>query len=139
MFKKDEENKTNSSKMETIIGPSIKVKGDFKGQGNTVIEGTLEGSLQTDSDVFAGDNAQIFANIKSKTARIGGVVKGNIETEKHLQIVASARISGDIYCYSLSVESGAVINGQIVMGQTGEKRKEGSSIASSQPPQEDKQ
>lgn len=127
--------------METIIGPSIKVKGDFKGKGNTVIEGTLEGSLQTDSDVFAGDNAQIFANIKSKTARIGGVVKGNIQTEKHLQIVGSARISGDIYCSSLSVDSGAVINGQIIMEQTTDKKekKDKGSADTSNTPQEDKQ
>ena len=123
MFKKENgENLTDPKKAETIIGPSIKVKGNFKGQGNTVIEGILEGSLKTDADVYVGDNAQIFANIEAKTARIGGRIKGNIKTEKHLQIVASAKIAGDIYCSSLSVESGAVINGQLIMDQEKNKK-----------------
>ena len=46
MFNK--ENKLEKFKdAETIIGASIKVKGNFQGQGNIIIEGSLEGSLKT--------------------------------------------------------------------------------------------
>ncbi len=120
MFKRHQKNstlqgKTNNKKAETIIGPAIKVKGNFKGKGNTVVEGELEGSLKTDSDVFVGDNAKILANINAKTARIGGKVVGDIKIEGHLDIVASANLSGNIECSSVSVEKGAAINGQFKM------------------------
>jgi cytoskeletal protein CcmA (bactofilin family) len=67
MFKKN--NKSNHfKKIETVIGPNIKVKGNFNGSGNTVVEGFLEGSLKTNGNVFVGDKANIVANIKAKTA-----------------------------------------------------------------------
>src|SRR6056297_661062 len=105
MFKKNVSKRNQPKKIETVIGPNIKVKGNFNGEGNTVIEGSLEGSLKTNGDVYIGDNAKVLANIKSKTARVGGVVTGDIYASGHLEIVSSARISGNIECKTLSVES----------------------------------
>ncbi|HMB65613.1 MAG TPA: polymer-forming cytoskeletal protein [Patescibacteria group bacterium] len=126
MFNKqsDPQNKSVSKKVETIIGPAIKVKGNFHGQGNTVVEGELEGSLKTDADVFVGDNAKILANIEAKTARLGGQISGDIKILSHLEIVASAHITGNIECESLTVESGAVINGEFKMAKSGDSKKE---------------
>ncbi len=122
MFKKNVSKRNQPKKIETVIGPNIKVKGNFNGEGNTVIEGSLEGSLKTNGDVYIGDNAKVLANIKSKTARVGGVVTGDIYASGHLEIVSSARISGNIECKTLSVESGSLLNGQCTMySQTQEK------------------
>lgn len=118
MFKKNKS--AQPKKIETIIGPNIKVKGNFNGEGNTVIEGVLEGSLKTSGEVYVGDNAKILANIKAKTIRLGGVVTGDIYAQKHLEVVSSAKISGNIQCSSLSVESGATLNGQCTMFSAGE-------------------
>lgn len=129
MFKKSNypevQNKISSSgkKAETIIGPAIKVKGNFNGKGNTIIEGELEGSLKTDADVFVGSNANILANIKAKTAKIGGKIVGDIKIDEHLDIMSSANLSGNIECKTLSIESGAVINGQFKMTPEGEAEK----------------
>lgn len=120
MFKQ-ENGGGDPKKIETIIGPSIKVKGNFNGQGNTVVEGVLEGSLKTDAHVFVGNNAKVKANIDAKTAKIGGAIEGNIKTAKGLEITQTARISGDIYCGDLSVESGAIINGQCIMNKEADK------------------
>ena len=46
MFNK-ENNLEKFKDAETVIGSSIKVKGNFQGQGNIVIEGSVEGSLKT--------------------------------------------------------------------------------------------
>ena len=113
MFK--QEPKENFKDAETIIGPSVTVKGHFNSTGNIVIEGNLNGGVKTAGNVYVGDKASVTANIDSKSARIGGEIKGNIKTEEHLQIVSSAVIFGDIECATLSVDSGAVINGKIVM------------------------
>ncbi len=114
MFKRN--NKSNHfKKIETIIGPNLKVKGNFNGSGNTVVEGFLEGSLKTNGNVFIGDKANIFANISAKTARVGGSIEGNISVKDHLEIVSSAKIKGNINCSSLSIENGAILNGQCFM------------------------
>jgi cytoskeletal protein CcmA (bactofilin family) len=100
---------------ETVIGESIQVNGDFKGEGNIIIEGTLSGSLQTKGSVLITDKAKISADISSKDAIINGEVSGNIHIYEQLTIGSSAKINGDIECGRIAVESGAMINGKILV------------------------
>lgn len=123
MFSKD--NKLERFKdAETIIGASIKVKGNFQGQGNIIIEGALEGSLKTASDVFIGNQSKIVANIESKGAVINGEVRGNIKAKGYLIIGGTAQIFGDIQYGEISIDKGASINGQLVMLSEEHKRNE---------------
>jgi cytoskeletal protein CcmA (bactofilin family) len=100
---------------ETIIGPSVMVKGNLTSNGNIVIEGILKGGLKTTGNVFIGDKAEIAADIEAKSARVGGEIKGNIKIEGVLEIVSSAKIFGDIECASISIETGAILNGKCTM------------------------
>lgn len=114
MFNK--ENKLEKFKdAETIIGASIRVKGNFQGHGNIIIEGALEGSLKTEANLFIGDSAKVVANIESKDASINGEVKGNIKSRGYLALGSTAKIFGDIQYGEISIEKGAVINGQLLM------------------------
>ncbi len=123
MFSKD--NKSEKFKdAETIIGASIKVKGNFQGQGNIIIEGALEGSLKTASDVFIGHQAKVVANIESKGAVINGEVRGNIRAKGYLSIGETAKIFGDIQYGEISIDKGASINGQLIMLSEEHKRSE---------------
>jgi len=99
---------------ETIIGASIKVKGNFQGQGNIIIEGSLEGSLKTNANLFIGEKAKVIANIESKDSIINGELKGNIKTRGYLALGSQAKIFGDIQYGEISIEKGAVINGQLL-------------------------
>lgn len=119
MFNK-QEGKMELKEVETIIGPSVKVKGDFHGQGNIIVEGIVEGSIKTINNLYVGDKARVTANVEAKEARIGGEIIGNIKTKGYLEIAPSARITGDIEAVSLSIARGAVFNGKCTMG-TGDK------------------
>lgn len=122
MFKQNEERDIKSA--ETIIGESVKVKGDFYAQGNIVVDGTLNGSVKTAGDLFVGQKANIVAEVEAKSARIEGVVAGNIKVKDLLEIGASAKINGDVQAGSLTVAKGAVLNGQYTMGEAQVKEKE---------------
>ena len=77
MFAKNQPT-TSQKSIETIIGPSVKVEGNFKGEGDLVIEGILVGDLQTKNNLKVGQNAIVDANIKANNAFISGKIKGNI-------------------------------------------------------------
>lgn len=126
MFNPNDKNKTNKD-AETVIGPSVKVKGDFYGQGDIIVEGIFEGSLKTSNSLYIGDKAKIKANVEAKDGRIGGEVNGNVKLTGNLEVAGGAKINGDIEASSLSVTRGAVINGKITMsggGQTTAEAKE---------------
>jgi cytoskeletal protein CcmA (bactofilin family) len=123
------ENKLEKIKdAETIIGPSIKVKGNFNGKGNIVIDGALEGSLKTDANVFIGEKARVNANIDANEALISGEISGNIKIKKYLAIGKTAFITGDVQCGEISIERGALINGQIIVSAEQTKKVDNKKI-----------
>ena len=120
MFNK--ENKPEKFKdAETIIGASIKVKGNFHGQGNIVVEGQLEGNLRTEANLFIGEKAKVVANIEANDAIINGEVKGALKIHQYLALGPTAKIFGDINYSEISIEKGAIINGQIIYVQNNGK------------------
>ena len=115
MFK-DQKKDTDVKQAETIIGASVRVKGNFHGDGNIIIEGEVEGSVKTKSFLLVGKTAKISADITAKDARVGGKVSGNIKVQGYLEIESSARINGDVNAKELSIAKGAVLNGHCNMG-----------------------
>lgn len=115
MFSKNQSAAPSIKNVETIIGPSVKVEGDFKGEGDLVIEGILVGSLQTKNNLKVGQNAVVDANIKANNAFISGKVRGNITVKGKLEITGTAMILGDIKAQVLSIESGALLKGTLDM------------------------
>lgn len=114
MFQK--ENKHHEIKeAETVIGPSIKVKGNFHGQGDMIIEGIVEGSVKTNSFLLVKNKAKITASVEAKAAKIDGEVVGNIRISGYLELGATAKIIGDIEVGEISIEKGAVLNGKCSM------------------------
>lgn len=107
---------------ETIIGASIKVKGNFHGQGNIVIEGNLEGSLKTNANIFIGEKAKVVASVEAQDLVVNGEIKGSVIAKNFLSLGSTAKISGDVLYKEISMEKGAIINGQL-LASTGDDRK----------------
>ena len=103
------------NEFETVIGPSVKVKGDFNGQGNIIVEGTVDGNLKTNGNLEVGKTAKITANLEAKEAKIGGQGAGNVKIKGFLEVTATAKIFGDVETSGLSIERGAIFNGKCTM------------------------
>ncbi|MDO8592195.1 MAG: polymer-forming cytoskeletal protein [bacterium] len=116
MFNKQSQGGTTASnEFETVIGPSVKVKGDFNAQGNVIVEGLVEGSIKTSGNLEVGEKAKINASVEAREAKIGGEIRGNLKIKGFLEITATAKIFGDLEAASISVERGAIINGKCIM------------------------
>lgn len=105
----------NNDNVETVVGPSVNVEGDFSSEGNIVVKGTVSGSVNTSKLLTVEDGAKIFANVKAGNAHISGSVKGNVKVVDRLDLSSTAQVLGDIVCKVLAVESGALIQGKVSM------------------------
>lgn len=112
MFNRDEE---ASRSTETIIGPSVKVEGNFVGSGNVVVEGTVNGSLKTQKDLRVGSGAKIKAEVEAANATVAGEIHGNIKISGRLELVASGKIIGNAEAAVLVVAEGGILNGKVMM------------------------
>ncbi len=123
MFNKETDN-SSVQNAETVIGPSIKVRGDFHGDGNIIIEGSVEGEISTKQFLSAGENSKIIASIKASSAKIAGSITGDLSIEGYLEISKTAIIKGSIKADQISIEKGATIDGQLTMATTPSLKQE---------------
>lgn len=113
MFGKSEEKNINNA--ESIIGPSVTVKGDFNSKGDVIIEGNLQGKINSNGRVVIGPNAKIKADTKAESADVSGKIEGNLVLKGELIIKSGAKINGDVKCSSISIEEGGILNGKCDM------------------------
>lgn len=104
-----------TSSEETIIAHGVRVEGDFKSQGDVLIEGEVSGNVQTAGDLRIGEQSKIKADVIANNAVVAGEIRGNIQISGRLELMESAQIIGDITVEVLSVAPGAQINGKITM------------------------
>src|SRR3990167_677108 len=106
MFKNKD---TTSTSEETVIGPSVTVEGDFGGEGNVLVEGTVKGSIKTKQNLRIAPTAKIHASLEAQSAAIAGEVRGNVRIKDLLEVLATAHIVGDVEARTLTVASGAFL------------------------------
>lgn len=100
---------------ETIVGTSVKLKGNLKSDGDIFVDGIVAGEIKTKGSVKIGANANVIASIKAKNVSVSGSVQGNIEAADRLEITQSGRVFGDIAASVLSISAGAVFSGKSQM------------------------
>lgn len=106
----------SADEVETIIGPSVQVEGNFVANGDVVVEGVVSGSIKTAKNLRIGPEAKIFANISAANAVIAGEVQGNVKIEENLEITSTAKIFGDVKTKIISIASGSSIHGKLTAG-----------------------
>lgn len=104
-----------ADEVETVVGPSVNVEGDFASEGNIVVKGSVSGSVTTSRFLLVETGAKIVANVRAGSAKISGEVKGNLKVKESLELTATARIMGDIEAKILVIEAGALLYGKVSM------------------------
>jgi cytoskeletal protein CcmA (bactofilin family) len=100
---------------ETIIAHGVRMEGDFVSQGEVLIEGEVNGNVQTAGDLRVGNAAKIKADVVAKNAIVGGEIRGNMQVSGRLEVLETAKIIGDVTASVLSIIAGASLNGKVTM------------------------
>jgi len=100
----------------TLIAKGVRVEGDFASQGDVSIEGEVHGTVRITGRLSIGPQAKLKADVSADQSTVAGTVEGNLAVLGHLELKSTARIMGDIACETISVDSGAVLNGKVMIG-----------------------
>jgi len=119
MFEKKEEIfHSESESIETIVGSSVKLKGNLRSDGDIHINGSVTGDVKTKASVLVGTGANVVASIKANNVQVSGLVQGNIEAKEALEIRESGKVYGDIHAAVLVVSPGAIFSGKCIMPES---------------------
>lgn len=102
---------SGSEQIENVLGKSLVVNGDLKGDGAFRIDGTVEGNVASKSAVYIGESGVVRGDVSGSDVVIAGQVSGNVSCTGHLEIVATGRIEGDLDAKSVRIETGGVFRG----------------------------
>jgi cytoskeletal protein CcmA (bactofilin family) len=114
MFNKDQRSaptRTSAAGNLSFLGSNITITGNIGGDGNLHIDGRVDGDVQCGS-LIVGNSGQVNGNITADEAKIAGSVNGTVSAQT-LTIEATARIAGDLAYDSVSVETGALVEGRV--------------------------
>lgn len=106
-----------SEKIENVIGPSAEFQGDLTAEGGVRIDGTFEGTVESESNVIIGENARVVAGVSAFNITVAGLLQGNVKAVGRLEILATGRVLGDVQVGSLLIEEGGVFHGQSLMDE----------------------
>jgi cytoskeletal protein CcmA (bactofilin family) len=89
------------------------IKGEIRSDEELVVDGEVEGVVESGSLLTIGRNGKVRANIRAKEVVIFGSVKGNIEALEKLAIRDQGSLVGDIKTAGISIDDGAYFKGSI--------------------------
>lgn len=99
-----------------VLSSDVEIKGTIRFSSDLVVDGKIEGHINSDGSLTVGENARIKAEIKTQSVIIYGKVHGNIEVNDKVELKASAELVGDIKAASVSIEPGAIFVGKSTVG-----------------------
>ena len=99
----------------SYVGSNTTIKGNFECSENFLVEGAVEGNLNSHGTIILGKDAVVRGEVRAREAAVSGVVVGRIRCSDRLEIFESAKIIGTIQAPVLKMELGAQINGRVLM------------------------
>jgi cytoskeletal protein CcmA (bactofilin family) len=102
-----------SARSMAVIGASMEIKGEIRSREELMVEGDVEGSIESHSTVTVGPNGKVKANIKAREVAIYGSVRGNIEVAEKIAIREKGSLIGDIKTAGISIDDGSYFKGSI--------------------------
>jgi cytoskeletal protein CcmA (bactofilin family) len=97
------------------IPPGVIVEGQIRGQGDLVIAGLVEGSLDVDGLVVIEATGQVRGPIRAKAISVSGSVQGPLTADDSIRLEPGARVVGDVVAANVSAGLGAMVRGRVRM------------------------
>ena len=95
-----------------ILSSDVEIKGSIKFQKELLIDGKVEGEINSDGVLTIGENADIRGEIKTKSITVYGKVHGNITVAERCELKSKCTLQGDLKAARLIIEEGATFIGK---------------------------
>lgn len=123
---------TAKQKKTSILGPTLRFKGELSAEEDLLIQGRIEGSIKHSSSLTIGEEGHVKANIAAEYIAVEGKVDGDMSGSQSVVIRDTANIEGNIYSPIVTLLEGATFNGSIDMsGKTAADVADGTAEAKS--------
>lgn len=101
-----------------IIGPSIHLEGDLRGEEDLVIEGEVKGTIHlSEHSLTVGSKGKIQADVYAHTIVVDGTLEGDLYGSERVAIRKNGHVRGNIISPRVSLEDGGRFRGSVEMDE----------------------
>ena len=116
MSSRPEPSRATASRDHAVIGPSIHIDGDVRGEEDLLIEGEVNGTVQLkNNSLTIGPNGKVRADVSANSVYVDGYMEGDLYGSERVHIRKSAQVHGNVTSPRVSLEDGAKFKGSIEM------------------------
>ncbi|MBT8086191.1 MAG: polymer-forming cytoskeletal protein [Woeseia sp.] len=102
-----------------IIGRSIKINGDLRGDEDLRIEGDVSGTVELkNNNLTIGKEGKVRADVYAKSIAVDGTTEGDLYASERVVVHVNAQVRGNISAPKVAIEEGARFKGSIEMDPT---------------------
>src|SRR5262249_13363215 len=111
----------HSNRQTATIGASMQIKGEIRTHEELMVDGEVEGALESHSLLTVGPNGKVRANIKAREVVIFGSVRGDVNVTDKIAIRGQGSLIGNIKSAGISIDDGAYFKGSVDILRTDPK------------------
>ena len=112
--------KNTRNHINAFLGKDTDFEGKLSFSGAVRVDGIFKGEIFTEGTLIVGETAVIQSDIHASRIIISGEVRGNISAAKRIEMLASGRIFGNIQAPTLTMDEGAIFEGNCHMKKQSE-------------------
>jgi len=102
--------------VESVIAAELAIEGKIVGGGDVRIAGRFKGDVQVDGNFRIDAGARLEGLVRAGVVVVGGELQGNIDAAKHVDVLATGVIVGDVKAASITVAAGSRMRGHVEFG-----------------------
>jgi len=110
--------KSNSIKVETLVGTAMEIQGDLIFSGGLHVDGKIIGNVIADEDshsmLVLSDQGQIEGEVRVPFVVLNGQVTGDVYASERVELSRHGQVKGNVYYNLLEMAMGAEVNGNLV-------------------------
>lgn len=99
----------------TVIGPETRVHGALHGKDDLLVEGIVEGSVTGEATVTIAAGSTVTGEVRGREVVIAGALGHSVYATHAVRLLATAEVRGDIHAPRMSIDEGALFEGQVRM------------------------
>jgi cytoskeletal protein CcmA (bactofilin family) len=99
----------------SILGPTLRFKGELSASEDLVIHGQIEGSIGPAPKVTIGPEAHVKAGVTADVIVVEGRVEGDLKAQVSIAVRPKANVRGNLEAPVVNIAEGAKFNGSIKM------------------------
>jgi cytoskeletal protein CcmA (bactofilin family) len=94
-----------------LLSRGVSIKGTVKFRDELLIDGQVEGTIDSTGALTIGEHASIKGEIRTKSVKVRGTVEGDIFATERCELQAGCTLQGDIEAPRLVVDENATFLG----------------------------